>query len=189
MLLHFPQALLNDRLCSRRSIVQVDVEASRCIRDRLQLLLIQVGFDKLPLVILQEFRSTVRPGDGYQRAGGGSHADGKDPKLALHILCRLHGVVLEFLAIREQYESPVGALSLAKRIGRLPDGRGDVRPAAWDGAGVQRIQGVLDGGVIDGQRCFHKRVAGESDQAHAVPGERVDQILRRELCPRDPVRL
>ena len=49
-------------------------------------------------------------------------------------------------------------------------------------------QRIFDGRVIDRQRRLDKRGSRKCDQPGAIPLERVDQILRRELCPRQPVR-
>jgi hypothetical protein len=95
--------------------------------------------------------------------------------------------VVVVLAVGEQHEHLVMVVFL-ERGQRGVDGRGDGRAALRNRIHVQRLHALLKRRVVNRQRTFQKRVAGERDQPHPVRAGLLHQFQRGELGARQPVR-
>ena len=78
------------------------------------------------------------------------------------------------------------SLCLCQGLDRDLDRLGEIRAAARDDLGVEFLERIEHRAVIDRERRLEKRAARKRDEPHAVAAELRDQILRRELCAREP---
>ena len=95
--------------------------------------------------------------------------------------------VVVVLAVGQQHEHLVMAVFL-ERGQRGVDGRGNGRAALRNRIHVQRLHALLERRVVNRQRTFQKRVAGERHQPHPVRAGLLHQFQRGELGARQPVR-
>ena len=95
------------------------------------------------------------------------------------------GVVV--LAVGEQHQHLV-MVAFLERGQRGVDGRGEGRAALRNRIHVQRLHALLKRRVVNRQRTFQKRVAGERDQAQPVRAGLLHQFQCGESGAREAVR-
>ncbi len=97
-------------------------------------------------------------------------------------------VAREILAVGEEHEHLL-VLVVQERFSRRFDRARDVRPAERDHARVERVEGLLEDGVVERERRLEKRAPGERDEADAILGKLSDEIANGELRALEPIGL
>ncbi len=98
-------------------------------------------------------------------------------------------LALEILSVGEQHHHLLPPRLGRQRVRGDVDPSPDVGPAARDRGRVERIDGLEQRRMIERHGALQERVAGEGDEADAVSGEPVDEVVDRELGPLEPARL
>ncbi len=186
-LLQFSEPCLHQMAHVRRAVLQAGVKTAGGFGQRGERLLIQARFHKLPVGPFHKFHPPVFPRHGNERAAGGTDADGENPDLPGRFARRFEDAGAQVLAVGEEDQRPLVALPLAKGLQRHADRFGKVGAAQRDDAGIEFVEGSEDGALIDGQRRLQKGGPGKGDDAHAVALQGVEEILRGEFGPVQPV--
>ena len=115
-------------------------------------------------------------GDEGETIHGGALAD------ALDFLESLEG-----LAIGEKDEGAGTQLRFLHGLESERDGSAEIGPTAGDDLGVELLDGLENGLVIDGERRLQEGFASKGDEADALVGEGEDDVLRGEFGAVKPV--
>ena len=125
-----------------------------------------------------------------QRALWRSHAHGENSNTGVsRFFCRFHGIAAQFLAISEDNQRAISHRALTETLRGKRDCAGDIGAALGNRLGIQIVQGLNDGIVINRQRRLQKCAAGKSNQTNTIALQLTDQILNRELDAIKSVRL
>ena len=134
-----------------------------------------------------EIRAPVCVADRNPRPGRTADADGvnRHALVGRGLRCVGH-VALQVLAIGQQHEDAVVVPVLVEQPPRLLDRAGDVGALAGNQLGIESVQGLAEGVVVQRQRAQREGAPGEGNQAHAValqPGDEVEDPEPRALQP------
>ncbi len=102
------------------------------------------------------------------------------------LFCCGDSIGIEFLAISEEDERAGLALCLPKSfLGNCDRGR-DIGTAFRNNIGVQFIERIDNGTVVQRERGLEKRGTGERDEPDPVTFEQADEILGEKLGASEP---
>ena len=186
---HFAEAVADDLFHLSGAIAEQNVEAPARFRNFPHARLVELRLHILPAVILEKFYSAALHRHGNQRAVRGTEADGESVEALLARARRSDGVRLEFFAVGENDQRAMLALALAECLVRRPDRIREICPATRDDVRINLLQRLAHRAEIRRERRLQKRRSRKREQPHAVALDLVQQILRGELCAREPVRL
>ncbi len=98
-------------------------------------------------------------------------------------------VAFEVLAVGDEHEGLVAARTALQRGVGLTDGGRDVGAAAGDAVGVDHVERLIKGAVIEGDGAGKERRAGKDDQADGIAIQPLCEIVDGEFGTGEPVGL
>src|SRR6185312_12953681 len=148
-----------------RGAGRVQVRAPGVGRDLPQRLLVEPRLHDLAVAVLH-IAAAFR---GNQLAFTGPDPDGVDLHAALaRVLRRLLDAALVILAVGDEDERLVLALTALEGVERNVDRSPERRAAARDDADVERGEALGDRAVVERQRALHEGTPGEGDEPDTV---------------------
>ena len=183
------QPLLIDRVQALGPAPQRHVEPAGRRRDLLEGFSIQFRPHDFSVLILEEFLPPVAVAHRDQLAVHRADPDGINGRSFLRrFLRRFQGLAFQVLAVGDQDKEALVVPFLVEKPSGLVDRARQIRALPRDQVGVQRVQGLPEGIVIQGQRAERERRPGERHQAHPVAFQVLEEIDDPQPGPFQPVR-
>ena len=126
-----------------------EIKASRFLCDLGESRRIQFGIHRSPVLIPDKIIPSFLRLDRDQRSRSRTESDREDPDTCgLRLLGRFDATLIQFLAIRHQYECTAHRLPLAEGCDCEPDRRGNIGTALRDRARIKIVDGGQDSTLV-----------------------------------------
>ena len=147
-------------------------------------------FHELAIFIFGEVAAAVFIGHRHKFAAGTADADGEnlDALFGRRLRCR-DAFTAEVFAIGDEHENFFRCGARLEHGLGFTDRRRHVSAAERDRGGVEGVERLAEGVVVERHRALQEGVASKGHQTHAVAFEFGDEILHAKLCASQAVRL
>lgn len=148
---------------------------------------VEGGLDGIAGGVAEEVTLSIGVGDGDEFAVGGADADGEDTDPFIGGFAGAGDALgFEVFAIGNENED-TGILGLFEVGDGLIDGGGDIGSLTGDGVGIDRVEGVSEGLIIESEGALEEGASGEGDQTDAIALHLAEKVEDSELGAFEPI--
>ena len=162
--------------------IEGEVSATGGLGDLAEDLFIESSFDDVAIGVADPFALVVGIGVGDEAAGLRADADAEDDDVFVGgEFEEASEFGVGFAAVAEEDEAVIAGGRFFEGFEGEFDGATEFAAAAWDGEGVEALNGFRDGGVVGGEGGLEVGIASEGDEADAVASEEGEEVLGGEF--------